>query len=107
MMDPMKDNDVYMYFTEADRRFFEALTVRLIERLIERFLTQFATDLPGLSRELEKRRRQRRNKGLLTALASGSGAPVPNRIPVPPAAATQAADVGGSMPLAPAGRPSH
>jgi hypothetical protein len=101
----MKNNDSFITFTDADRRFFEALADQLIENLIERLLSQFARGAPGLSRELERRRRQRRNKGLLTATASGMGAPVPNEIPAAAARATSAADVAGGLPLGSA-RPS-
>jgi hypothetical protein len=93
----MKNNETFITFTDADRRFFEALADQLIDSLIERLLCQFARGAPGLSRELERRRRQRRNKGLLTATASGMGAPVPNEIPT--SAAAPAAAVAGGAPL--------
>lgn len=90
----MKNKNPSITFTDADRRFFEALADQLIQSLIERLLSQFARGAPGLGRELERRRRQRRSKGLLTATASGMGAPVPNEIP-----ATSAVDGAGGAPL--------
>jgi hypothetical protein len=94
----MKNNGSLITFTDADRRFFEALADQLIYNLIERLLSQFAGGAPGLSRELDRRRRQRRNKGLLTAIASGMGAPVPNEIPAAAGPAAPAGDVTGGTP---------
>jgi hypothetical protein len=83
-------------FTETDRRFFEALADREFERLIEQVYIRFGKEFPSpsIADELERRRRQRRNKRVHPSGAGGIGSP-PSEVAAAPAADAPAADAGG------------
>jgi hypothetical protein len=85
-------------FTENDRRFFEVLAGREFEELIEQFSIRFGTEVrsPSIADELERRRRQRRDKRVHPSGAGGIGSP-PDEV----AAAPAAADAGGGTAAAP------
>jgi len=89
-------------FTEIDRRFFEALADREFERLIEQVYIRFGTEFPSIADELERRRRQRRDKRVHPSGAGGIGSP-PNEVAAAPAADAPAADAGGGAAAAPIG----